>query len=34
MVSEGIKLLLGKKEKENKLIFADLLNNQWQNISL
>ncbi|MCG6918692.1 MAG: HesA/MoeB/ThiF family protein [Deltaproteobacteria bacterium] len=34
MVSEGIKLLLGKKEKENKLMFADLLNNQWQNISL
>lgn len=34
MVSEGIKLLLGKKEKESKLMFADLLNNQWQNISL
>lgn len=34
MVSEGIKLLLGKKEKENKLMFADLMNNQWQNISL
>ena len=34
MVSEGIKLLLGKKEKENKLMFADLLNNQWQYISL
>ena len=34
MVSEGIKLLLGKKEKENMLMFADLLNNQWQNISL
>ena len=34
MVSEGVKLLLGKKEKENKLMFADLLNNQWQYISL
>ena len=34
MVSEGIKLLLGKKERENTVIFADLLNNQWQYISL
>ncbi|MGD8253122.1 MAG: ThiF family adenylyltransferase [Syntrophobacterales bacterium] len=34
MVSEGIKLLLGKKKRENTVIFADLLNNQWQYISL
>jgi molybdopterin/thiamine biosynthesis adenylyltransferase len=34
MVSEGIKLLLGKKKKENTVIFADLLNNQWQHITL
>ena len=34
MVSEGIKLLLGKKKKENAVLFADLLNNQWQNITL
>ena len=34
MVSEGIKLLLGKKKRENTVLFADLLNNQWQNITL
>jgi molybdopterin/thiamine biosynthesis adenylyltransferase len=34
MVSEGIKLLLGKKEKENKLMFADLLNNQYHCVRL
>jgi molybdopterin/thiamine biosynthesis adenylyltransferase len=34
MVSEGVKLLLGKKKKENTVIFADLLNNQWQYITL
>jgi molybdopterin/thiamine biosynthesis adenylyltransferase len=34
MVSEGIKLLLGKKIRENTVLFADLLNNQWQNIIL
>jgi molybdopterin/thiamine biosynthesis adenylyltransferase len=34
MVSEGIKLLLGKKEKENTVLFADLLNNQWHWVSL
>jgi molybdopterin/thiamine biosynthesis adenylyltransferase len=34
MVSEGIKLLLGKKERENTVLFADLLNNQWQFVSL
>lgn len=34
MVSEGIKLLLGKKERENKVLFVDLMNNQWQYISL
>lgn len=34
MVSEGIKVLLGKKERENTLLFADLLNNQWHCLSL
>lgn len=34
MVSEGIKLLLGKKERENLVLFADLLNNQWHSVSL
>jgi molybdopterin/thiamine biosynthesis adenylyltransferase len=34
MVSEGIKLLLGKKEKENIVLFADLLNSQWHRVSL
>jgi molybdopterin/thiamine biosynthesis adenylyltransferase len=34
MVSEGIKVLLGKKERENTLFFADLLNNQWHRVSL
>ena len=34
MVSEGVKLLLGKKQKENTVVFADLLNNQWQYITL
>ena len=34
MVSEGIKLLLGKKEKENTCLFVDLLNNQWHCVSL
>lgn len=34
MVSEGIKLLLGKKKRENTVLFADLLNNQWQYITL
>ena len=34
MVSEGIKLLLGKKKKENTVVFADLLNNQWRYITL
>lgn len=34
MVSEGIKLLLGKKEKENTVLFADLLNSQWHCVSL
>ena len=34
MVTEGIKLLLGIKEKENTVLFADLLNNQWQYITL
>ena len=34
MVIEGIKLLLGRKEKESTVLFADLLNNQWQYITL
>jgi molybdopterin/thiamine biosynthesis adenylyltransferase len=34
MVSEGIKLLLGKREKENTVLFADLLNSQWHCVSL
>ena len=34
MVSEGVKLLLGRKEKENTVLFADLLNNQWQYVTL
>jgi len=34
MVSEGIKLLLGKKERENTVLFVDLLNNQWHSVSL
>jgi molybdopterin/thiamine biosynthesis adenylyltransferase len=33
MVSEGIKLLLGKKKRENTVLFADLLNNQWQHVT-
>ena len=34
MVSEGIKLLLGKKQEENTILFVDLLNNQCQNAAL
>ena len=34
MVSEGIKLLLGKKERENTVLFADLLQNQWHRVTL
>ncbi len=34
MVTEGIKLLLGKKQRENTLLFADLLNSQWQYLTL
>ena len=34
MVTEGIKLLLGIKQKENTVLFADLLNNQWQYVTL
>ena len=33
MVSEGIKVLLGKKKRENTVLFADLLNNQWQHVT-
>ena len=34
MVAEGIKVLLGRKQKENALIFVDLLNNQWECVAL
>jgi molybdopterin/thiamine biosynthesis adenylyltransferase len=34
MVTEGIKLLLGKMNRENKVLFADLLNTQWQHVTL
>jgi molybdopterin/thiamine biosynthesis adenylyltransferase len=34
MVTEGIKLLLGKKIKEDEVLFIDLLNNQWEKIPL
>jgi molybdopterin/thiamine biosynthesis adenylyltransferase len=34
MVSEGIKLLLGQKERENTVLFADLLNNQWHQVNV
>ena len=34
MVSEGIKLLMGEKERENTVLFADLMNNQWHCVSL
>jgi molybdopterin/thiamine biosynthesis adenylyltransferase len=34
MVSEGIKVLLGKKERENTVLFADLLNNQYHSVTL
>ncbi len=33
MVTEGVKLLLGKTGKANNVLFADLLNNRWQNIA-
>jgi molybdopterin/thiamine biosynthesis adenylyltransferase len=34
MVAEGIKVLLGKERKDNGLFFVDLLNNQWEYITL
>ena len=34
MVSEGIKLLLGKKERENTVLFADLLNDHLHRVTL
>lgn len=34
MVSEGVKFLLGKKERENTVLFVDLLNNQWQYVTI
>lgn len=33
MVSEGVKFLLGMKERESTVLFADLLNNQWQYVT-
>lgn len=33
MVSEGVKFLLGKKERESTVLFADLLNDQWQYVT-
>ena len=34
MVTEGVKILLGKKPKENAVLFIDLLHNQWETIHL
>jgi len=34
MVTEGIKVLLGLKQKENGFFFVDLLNNQWEYVTL
>jgi molybdopterin/thiamine biosynthesis adenylyltransferase len=34
MVSEGIKILLGRSEKKNGVYFIDLLNNQWEFVPL
>jgi hypothetical protein len=30
MVAEGIKLLMGKKHREDRILFIDLLNGQWE----
>jgi molybdopterin/thiamine biosynthesis adenylyltransferase len=34
MVTEGIKVLLGKENKRDGIFFVDLLNNQWEYVSL
>jgi molybdopterin/thiamine biosynthesis adenylyltransferase len=34
MVAEGIKVLLGKKERENGLFMIDLLSNQWEYLTI
>lgn len=34
MVTEGIKVLLGKESKEDGLFFVDLLNSQWEYVTL
>jgi hypothetical protein len=34
MVSEGIKVLLERKHKENGVLFVDLLNSQWEYVTL
>jgi len=34
MVTEGIKVLLGLKQKDNGFFFVDLLNNQWEYVTL
>ncbi len=34
MVTEGIKVLLGKKHEVNEILFVDLLNNKWEHVAL
>ncbi len=34
MVTEGIKVLLGRKHKKNGFLFVDLLNEQWEYVTL
>jgi molybdopterin/thiamine biosynthesis adenylyltransferase len=34
MVTEAIKILLGKKHKANEILFVDLLNNKWEYVAL
>ena len=34
MVGEGLKVLLGKKPREDGIYYVDLLNNQWEFVSL
>jgi len=33
MVSEGIKVILGHKQRKNEILFFDLLNNEWEILS-
>ena len=33
MVTEGIKVLLGHKQKEDSVLFVDLLNNHWEHVT-